>query len=74
MFTKLTTPIKGKVAIAVLGALALVGGGGAVAVAASQGQLHALGIQLGSQNHGKSDSTETPAQANGAMAATSRVC
>jgi hypothetical protein len=55
MMPKLTSLLHSKVAAAVLGVLLVGGSGGAVAVAATQGHLNGLGLQMG-----KSDSTETP--------------
>jgi hypothetical protein len=55
MLPKLTSLFQSKVAAAVLGVLLVGGSGGAVAVAATQGHLNGLGLQMG-----KSDSTETP--------------
>ena len=55
MMPKLTALFQSKVAAAVLGVLLVGGSGGAVAVAATQGHLNGLGLQMG-----KNDSTETP--------------
>lgn len=57
MLTKLTTLVKGKVAAAVIGVILVGGSGGAVAVAATQGHLNGLGLQMASNQN---DSTETP--------------
>ena len=58
MMPKLTSLLQSKVAAAVLGVLLVGGSGGAVAVAATQGHLSGLGLQLGASK--QSDSTETP--------------
>lgn len=55
MMPKLTALFQSKVAAAVLGVLLVGGSGGAVAVAATQGHLNGLGLQMNS----KSASTET---------------
>lgn len=60
MLMKLTALIKGKVALAALGVLLVGGGGATVAVAASNGQLHALGLQAGAQNTAHASASGTP--------------
>ncbi|HEU0026152.1 MAG TPA: hypothetical protein VFQ25_03475 [Ktedonobacterales bacterium] len=53
MLAKALTLVKSKAAVAVLGVLLVGGSGGAVAVAANQGQLNGLGLQMAG-SHGQS--------------------
>lgn len=55
MLAKLLTLVKGKAAAAVLGVLLVGGSGGAVAMAATQGHLSGLGLQMASSQGQSSD-------------------
>ena len=55
MLSKALTLVKSKAAAAVLGVLLVGGGGSAVAVAATQGHLNGLGLQLASTKGQSSD-------------------